>query len=147
VEEIDRAEVVLVGISRTMKTPTMLYLAYRGWFAANVPIVPEVPPPAPLVSLPPERVFCLTISTSRLRELRLARARQAGIPEEPYASLERLRDELRHAERLSLAHRWRKIEVTDKSVEEVSREIIAFLSQDRAGAQGAKGPDLPAKGS
>jgi len=58
-EELDQAEVVLVGVSRTMKTPVTLYLAYRRWFAANVPIILEVPPPAKLLTLPAERVFCL----------------------------------------------------------------------------------------
>ena len=57
-QDLDRAEVVLVGVSRSMKTPTMLYLAYRGWFAANVPLVPGLPPPT-LLALPAERVFCL----------------------------------------------------------------------------------------
>ncbi len=127
VAELDRAEVVLVGVSRTMKTPTMLYLAYRGWFAANVPIVTELPVPDALLSLPPERVFCLLMNPSRLRELRVVRAANESIPVEPYASAETVRNELRHARSLSLKHRWRIIEVTGKSVEEVSREIIGLL--------------------
>ena len=57
--DLGRAEVVLVGISRTMKTPTMLYLAYRGWFAANVPLVPGIAPPKQLLAVPAERAFCL----------------------------------------------------------------------------------------
>lgn len=127
VAELDRAEVVLVGVSRTMKTPTMLYLAYRGWFAANVPIVPGVPLPEALLAVPAQRVFCLVMSPARLRELRLARAGNESIPVEPYASVETVRSELRHAQELCLKHRWTNIEVTGKSVEEVSREIIALL--------------------
>jgi len=65
VEELARAELVLVGVSRTMKTPTMLYLAYRGWFVGNVPLVPAVPPPREVTELPAERVFCLLMSPAR----------------------------------------------------------------------------------
>ena len=133
-DDLDRAEVVLVGVSRTMKTPTMLYLAYRGWFAANVPIVPGVPGvplPKGLLSMPSERVFCLAMSRTRLRELRLVRADHEAIPVEPYASAEVIRKELQRADQLSLEHRWRRIEVTGKSVEEVSREIIALLPHEK----------------
>ncbi len=126
-EELDRAEVVLVGVSRTMKTPTMLYLAYRGWFAANVPIVPEISPPARLLALPTARVFCLDMNLSRLLELRRARAEMFKLPEEPYASLDSVRAELLHARQLCMERGWRIIDVTGKSVEEVAREIILLL--------------------
>lgn len=129
-EELDRAEVVLVGISRTMKTPTMLYLAYRGWFAANVPIVPGIAMPKTLTALPSERVFYLAMTSSQLLELRRIRASQEGIPLETYASLEQIRKEVECAERLRQKHAWQRIEVTGKSVEEVSREIISILSEE-----------------
>ena len=63
-------EVVLVGASRTMKTPTCLFLAYQRWFAGNVPLVPQLPLPRAVHSLPPERVFCLVMSAARLQQLR-----------------------------------------------------------------------------
>jgi regulator of PEP synthase PpsR (kinase-PPPase family) len=126
-EELDRAEVVLTGISRTMKTPTTLFLAYRGWLAANVPLIPDVSPPPALLAVPAERVFCLFIDLGRLRELRRARASYEAIPLEPYTSTEQVRKELRYAERLCLRHLWQRIDVTAKSVEEVGREIIALL--------------------
>ena len=126
-DELDRAEVVLVGVSRTMKTPTMLYLAYRGWFAANVPIVPELPLPPALLEFPAERVFALLMSPSRLLELRRVRAIQTNIPLEPYAAPREVRRELAYAESLCREHGWRKIDVTAKSVEEAGREIIALL--------------------
>ena len=134
-DELDKAEVVLVGISRSMKTPTMLYLAYRGWFAANVPIVQDLPLPASLLALPAERVFCLTMSPNRLRELRVSRARDTGIPVDSYASLEQVRKELFYSERLREKHGWQHVDVTAKSVEEVSREIIAALSRTRTESQ------------
>jgi len=127
IEELDRAEVVLVGVSRSMKTPTMLYLAYRGWFAANVPIVPEIPLPEALEAVPPEQVFGLLMNPARLVELRRVRAVQTGIPEHPYAALEAVRRELHYAGEVCRKHGWREIDVTGKSVEEVGREIIALL--------------------
>ena len=126
-DELSRAEVVLVGVSRTMKTPTTLYLAYQGWFAGNVPIVPEVPMPPTLLSLPSERVFCLAMEPNRLFELRRVRADYLAIPPTPYASLENIKKELRHAQRLSTTHGWRQIDVTGKSVEEAAREIVVLL--------------------
>jgi [pyruvate, water dikinase]-phosphate phosphotransferase / [pyruvate, water dikinase] kinase len=131
-DELIHAEVVLVGVSRTMKTPTTLYLAYQGWFAANVPIVPEIPMPPAVLSLPSERIFCLAMEPSRLFELRRVRADHLAIPPTPYASLKNIQKELRHAQRLSANHRWRQIDVTGKSVEEVAREIVILLpTEDR----------------
>jgi regulator of PEP synthase PpsR (kinase-PPPase family) len=126
VEEIDRAEIVLVGVSRTMKTPTMLYLAYRSWFAANVPIVRNFPPPQPLTALPPDRVFGLTMSVARLAELRRARATYLGISETAYATSEEIRTELAYSHDVCHDRGWRRIDVTGKSVEEVAREILVL---------------------
>ena len=126
-EELDRAEVVIVGASRTMKTPTMLYMAYRGWFAANVPIILEVDLPATLLSLPPERVFCLLSSPAQLKQLRQARADGAAIPLEPYTSLDYIKRELAYSRQLCQKYGWRSITVSGKSVEEVCRDIIALL--------------------
>jgi regulator of PEP synthase PpsR (kinase-PPPase family) len=129
-EELGGAEVVLVGVSRTMKTPTMLYLAYRGWFAANVPIVLGMALPEALLSVPAERVFCLLMSGRQLQELRRTRADGGGIPAEPYTSLEHIRKELFYSRELCLEHRWRSIDVSSKSVEEVSRQIVALLPRE-----------------
>jgi hypothetical protein len=123
-EDLARAEVVLVGPSRTMKTPTTLFLAYRGWFVANVPLVPGTLVPSALTELPAERIFCLTMSASRLVELRRARAIYLGIPNEPYASLSSVREELRLCQAVRAQHGWRGVDVTGKSVEEVAREIM-----------------------
>lgn len=128
VESLKEAEVVLVGVSRTMKTPTTLYLAYLGWFAANVPIIMEVPLPRELLKLPHKRVFCLTMTPVRLLELRRSRADAFKMPEGPYASQTYVRQELINARRLCRDYGWRQIDVTDRSVEEVARQIIMLLS-------------------
>ena len=127
VEGLPRAEVVLVGASRTMKTPTTLYLAYRGWFAANVPLVPEMPVPATLQSFPAERVFCLLLTPNRLLELRHARASYLEMPNEGYATLAAVRRDLRHSQQLAREYGWHTIDATGKSVEEIAQEIVTLL--------------------
>ena len=129
--DLERAEVVVVGVSRSMKTPTMLYLAYRGWFAANVPLIEQLEPPPELLALPSSKVFCLLVTPERLMELRRVRAQREGIPHDSYVSLEAIRRELQYAMELSRRRGWRLIEATGKSVEEVSREIIALLGPGR----------------
>jgi len=114
----------------------MLYLAYHGWFVANVPLVPEVPPPKALLTYPAEHVFCLNMRPDRLLERRLVRAEEEAIPIEPYASEERVRLEYQYAERLCSRHGWQHIDVTGKAVEEVSREIMALLQEDEGDEAG-----------
>jgi regulator of PEP synthase PpsR (kinase-PPPase family) len=128
-QDLDRAEVVLVGVSRAMKTPTMLYLAYRGWFAANVPLTPNVEPPEALLKIPAARVFCLVTTPEQLQQLRRVRAQEDAIPMHPYASLEQIRAEMAYVEELCKRFHWTRISATGKSVEEVSREIIGWLSE------------------
>jgi len=127
-QDLSRAEVVLIGISRVMKTPTMLYLAYRGWFAANIPLVLGVAPPDELLRVPADRVFCLIASPERLQQLRLVRAERESIPVRSYASLEQIHAELSYVDQLCRRYQWQRINATGKSVEEVSREIIGWLS-------------------
>jgi [pyruvate, water dikinase]-phosphate phosphotransferase / [pyruvate, water dikinase] kinase len=124
--ELDRAEIVLVGVSRTMKTPTMVYLAYRGWFAANVPLVPGVAPPRELLALPPGRVFGLFMTPARLAELRRVRASHLRLPSSDYTSLADIREELLRAQILCVDHGWQRIDVTGKSVEEVALEVLTL---------------------
>ena len=126
-DELDRAEVVLVGVSRTMKTPTTVYLAYQGWFPANVPIIPEIPLAPAVLSLPSERVICLAMEPNRLVELRRVRADYLAMPTKSYISLADVRKELRHSEQLCVTHGWRQVDVTGKSVEEVAREVVHLL--------------------
>jgi hypothetical protein len=129
-EDLHRAEIVLVGVSRSMKTPTMLYLAYRGWFAANVPLVLGLPLDSALLALPADRVVCLSAPAEYLRERRLSRAREEAIPPEPYASWTQIAQENEYAERVCSQHGWSRIDITGKAVEEVAREIIALRTRE-----------------
>lgn len=125
--DLGQAEVVLVGVSRAMKTPTMLYMAYRGWFAANVPLVPGLEPPQSLLNMPNDHVFCLTASPERLQQIRRVRAEADAIPMQSYVSLDQIRVELQYVEGLCRKYHWQRVDTTGKSVEEVAREIIEWL--------------------
>ena len=127
IEELSKAEIILVGVSRTMKTPVMLYLAYRGWFAGNVPLIPEIPLPEELIKLSSERIFFLSMNPYRLLELRKSRTISQQIPDTSYASIERIRKELRYSHLLCVKYGWHPVDVTGKPVEEVVWEILATL--------------------
>ena len=126
---------MLVGVSRTSKTPTSIYLANRGVKVANVPVVPDCPLPPELDALSGPLVVGLTISPeplvqirmNRLRQLRLEDERRMSAFEGDYAELERVRAELVHARRLFARHGWPVIDVTRRSVEETAAAIFQLL--------------------
>jgi regulator of PEP synthase PpsR (kinase-PPPase family) len=122
--DYDRAEMLLVGVSRTMKTPLCLYLAHRGWFAANLPIVKGVSLPAVVDRLPARRVFGLTMRPARLLELRRTRAEYLRMTGGDYAELPAIRAELHEAEELFRQRGWNVVDVTGKSIEEIARSMI-----------------------
>jgi len=129
-ERLKRADVVLTGVSRTSKTPTCIYLAYRGVKAANVPLVlGREPPPAlfqaMLAGIP---VIGLTASPARLAHVRSHRLESLGQqgPAE-YADLDRIRAEVAEARLFFQRHRLPVIDVTRRSIEETAAEILAEL--------------------
>jgi [pyruvate, water dikinase]-phosphate phosphotransferase / [pyruvate, water dikinase] kinase len=131
-EELENAEIILVGVSRTMKTPTSIYLAYRGWFVGNVPIIPDITLPSNLLKLPHHRVLGLTTTPERLVELRKTRAKYTGLPDRSsYTDYQTVYQELRHAQHLCAQNRWRTVNVTGKSVEEVSNEIVTLIQRSK----------------
>jgi regulator of PEP synthase PpsR (kinase-PPPase family) len=134
VEELDNADVVLVGVSRTSKTPTCVYLAHRGIKAANVPLVLDLPQLSILERLKRPLVVGLTINPTQLADIRRNRQRMLGIDGVDqgrfggdYADLERIREELRFARRLFARNGWPEIDVTKRSVEETAATIYQFL--------------------
>jgi regulator of PEP synthase PpsR (kinase-PPPase family) len=82
IHDLDKADIVLVGVSRTSKTPLSIYLAYRGWRVANIPIVLGVEPPSILFELPKHKVVGLIIQPERLAELRRVRTKTMGTKSE-----------------------------------------------------------------
>jgi len=128
IEELQKAEIVLLGVSRTFKTPLSIYLAFKRWFVANVPIVLGIPAPEIIYEVPPERVFCLTTYPNRLAQLRKARQDRLGGTPFDYANPDYVKRECTYANQVfSSQPRWQKINVTSKSIEEIASEIIALL--------------------
>jgi hypothetical protein len=135
-ESLDKADVVLLGVSRTFKTPISIYLAYKGWFAANVPIIMGINPPEVLSRLDTAKVFCLTTNASRLSELRKTRNIRLGGNIENYSEPEYVTREINFANRYYQLHpEWTMISVTGKSVEEIASEILAIMSGRKNGQE------------
>lgn len=126
-EELEKAEIVLLGVSRTFKTPLSVYLAFKRWLVANVPIIYNIPPPAQIFALPPDRVFCLTTNPARLTELRQVRRQKWGDASGDYARFEFVKQELAYASDIFARNpEWTKISVTNKAIEEIASEIIVL---------------------
>lgn len=126
--DLERAEIVLVGVSRTSKTPLSFYLGYRGWKVANVPIVLGVTPPRQLLELPRGRAVGLIVRAERLSELRKARVARLGTAPKGYADLDYIRREMDYAFRIFEQRRdWPLVDVTTKSIEEAAGEIVTLL--------------------
>lgn len=135
VEDLRKAEIVLVGVSRTFKTPLSIYLAFKRWYVANIPIVLDMPVPDPLYDFPPERVFCLTTYPNRLAILRRARQERFGGSTGEYANPDYVKKELRYAMRVFDSQPgWQRINVTSKSIEEIAAEIVALLPKKEQNA-------------
>jgi regulator of PEP synthase PpsR (kinase-PPPase family) len=130
IEDIHRAEIVLVGVSRTFKTPLSVFLAFKNWYVSNVPIVMGIEPPSILSELPPGRVFGLTMDSRRLATLRHARQEYLGGATGEYAHLDFVRRELIYALKYFEKNpHWPVINVTGKPIEEIAAEVIAFTRQ------------------
>lgn len=126
-EDLDRADLVLVGVSRTSKTPISIFLAYRGWRVANVPIIANMEPPPGLSRVDRKRVVALTVQFERLVKLRQARQSRMGRGLfMGYARPEHVQEDLDWAELVLRRERWATIDVTNKSIEECAAEIIAL---------------------
>lgn len=130
--DLDDADVILVGPSRTSKTPTCVYLANRGIKAANVPLVPQVPPPPELEAATRPLVVGLTTDPERLVQIRRSRMRllQEDV-ETDYTDIERIQAEMLAARRLYARHKWPSIDVTRRSIEETAAAILQFLNARR----------------
>jgi len=128
--DLEPADVVLVGVSRTSKTPTCMYLAHRGVKAANVPLVPGQDPPPQLFSLRKPMIIGLIASAERLSQIRSSRVGVMSAEEHAsaYSDIENVREEILRAKRLFAKHRWPVIDVTRKSVEETAAAILTKLS-------------------
>jgi len=124
--EYVKAEIVLVGVSRTFKTPLSIFLAYKGWFVANYPVVMGHEVPESLAALPYGKVFGLTTQAHELSGLRRARQEFLGGEMEEYVSVDHVRKELLYAQKIFNRFEWPVIQVTNKPIEEIAAEILAI---------------------
>jgi [pyruvate, water dikinase]-phosphate phosphotransferase / [pyruvate, water dikinase] kinase len=125
----EEADIVLAGVSRTSKTPTSIYLANRGYKTANIPIVPESPPPDALYHLKNPMVVGLVTSADRLvqvRRNRLLSLNQA--PDTDYVDEDKVKAEIAFARRMFADNGWPVIDVTRRSIEESAAAIINFYN-------------------
>jgi [pyruvate, water dikinase]-phosphate phosphotransferase / [pyruvate, water dikinase] kinase len=133
-ENWEQADIVLAGVSRTSKTPTSIYLANRGYKTANIPIVPESPPPASLYTLKHPLVVGLVTSADRLVQVRRNRLLSLNqTPDTDYVDEEAVKQEIAFARRMFADNGWPVIDVTRRSIEESAAAIIN-LYNDRTGS-------------
>ncbi len=131
-ENWEEADIVLVGVSRTSKTPTSIYLANRGYKVANVPLVPGSPPPPTLFGLAHPLIVGLATNSDRLIQIRRNRLLSLNqAPETDYVDLEAVRAELAFARRMFADHGWPVIDVTRRSIEETALAIVKLLDERR----------------
>lgn len=131
-QDLTQADVILVGVSRTSKTPTCIYLAHRGVRAANVPLVPGRPPPPELFELKNTLIVGLITSPDRLIQIRRNRLLSLKESRESdYVDGDAVRSEIIAARRLFERMNWPVIDITRRSVEETAAAIINLLSGGR----------------
>ncbi len=129
-EDLEEADVVVIGVSRSSKTPTCIYLANLGYKAANMPFVPEVPLPDRVLELTRPLVVGLTVDPGRLVQVRRNRLRSLHEQRETdYVDLDRVRTEVAASRRLFAEKGWASIDVTRRSIEETAAGIIRLLEQ------------------
>jgi regulator of PEP synthase PpsR (kinase-PPPase family) len=137
--DLEDADVILVGPSRTSKTPTCVYLANRGVRAANVPLVPAVPPPTELETATRPLVVGLITDPERLVQLRVNRLRLLQQDtESEYTDMEQVQREIQDARRLYARRKWATIDVTRRSIEETAASILQMLATKREQRLSAK---------
>ena len=136
IDGLEDADVILVGVSRTSKTPTCVYLARRGIKAGNIPLVPGVPFPEKVLEFKRPFFVGLTESTDRLLSLRASRLKSESdhpsLFKNAYLDPEAVEDEIKRANKLFKENKWPIIDVTRRSIEETAAEIIVLLQKRKA---------------
>lgn len=127
------SEIILTGVSRTSKTPTSMYLGHKGYKVANVPLVPGVAAPEPLLQAHEARIpiFMLTIEPRSLEKIRRSRFEKLGsspTQKDHYINPDRIAEETQAAIALARRYKWPVIDVTSKAIEETASEILLLVS-------------------
>ena len=139
-QNLKRADMVLIGLSRTSKTPLSMYLAHKGYRVANVPLVPEIPPPKELFEIDQEKIYALIIDLNSLVRVRHQRLRQLGLPPDAeYAARENIARELRWVREFYARHPiWPVVDTSGRAVEETAAEMVRIM-KERAARQRRQG--------
>lgn len=128
--DLGQADIVLVGVSRTGKTPLSMYLSVQGWKVANVPFVAGIRLPKELAAVDRNRVVGLVIEPARLRQFRGPRGRKLGLDDDAgYADLRRIREEVEASTRVFRRRGYAIFEVTDRPIEASAEEVLARVSE------------------
>ena len=137
--DLDQSDIVLVGISRTSKTPLSIFLSHKGWKVSNIPLVLNVPPPPELFKIDQKKVVGLTIDLEKLSKIRKNRLEKLGQDlSSDYASFQYIAKEIEYANSLfSRNRRWPIFDVTEKALEETAAEITRLV----ASRQGIQSPE------
>ena len=130
--DLENADVILVGISRTSKTPTSIYLANRGIKTANIPLVPNIPLPPELENAKKPLIVGLIASADRIVQIRQNRLLSLKADDEtPYVDPDAVADEITQSRRLCARRGWPVIDVTRRSIEETAAAILDLLRDHR----------------
>lgn len=124
VEGLDYADIIILGLSRTSKTPTSFFLAQQGFKVVNIPLVPEVPIPDEVFKVDPNKVVCLIMEPEVLQKVRTARLKHYKT-QSKYNDMRKIFEEVEFVyELIRKNRRWHIVDTTNKSIEETAREII-----------------------
>jgi regulator of PEP synthase PpsR (kinase-PPPase family) len=128
---LTKADLVIIGVSRTSKTPLSMYLANKQLKVANVPLVPEIPPPEELFKVPSNRIIGLLIDPYKLNEIRIARLKAMGLTDGAnYADIHRIQEELDYARAIMQRLHCMVINVSNRAIEETASLILEYLKKN-----------------
>ncbi len=124
---IGEADIVLVGVSRSTKTPLSVYLAKEGWKVANIPIVMDIPLPHELFFINQGKIVGLMVDPEKLANIRKARLRHLGQEQSAYADIDHISQEVIYGKDICRRNKWPLLNVTNRAVEEVASEILTLI--------------------
>lgn len=127
-----KADVVIIGVSRTSKTPLSMYLAHKQIKVANVPLVPEIMPPEELFKVPPHKIIGLLIDPFKLNEIRSERLKTMGLHDgAAYADVKRINEELEYAKGIMRRLHCTIINVSNRAIEETAGMILEYVQKNK----------------
>lgn len=134
---IDQAEIVMLGVSRTTKTPVSIYLAYRGWKVANIPVIFKQELPEEVKKIDRKKIIAITVNPEVLLLIRRERQkRYGGVDLVGYTNIREIEREVDYAIELYKEHQYSILNVTHKSIEETSTEIMRMIYKKTGGSKG-----------